>query len=93
MMESRDMRQGLRPAEGVCVLVGAETKKIHRNSEKGTDIGVRFVLFACLTSESHGLTRSRGRPLARVRKDGRDSVQAERGYQFAMGDRRSPQGV
>ena len=48
MMESRDMRQGLRPAEGVCVLVGAETKKIHRNSEKGTDIGVRFVLFACL---------------------------------------------
>ena len=27
MMESRDMRRGLRPAEGVCVLVGAETKK------------------------------------------------------------------
>ena len=63
MMEYRDMCRGLRP-EGVCVLVGAETKKkkTHRNSEKGTDIGMRFVLFACLASEGRGLTRSRGRP-------------------------------
>ena len=48
--------------EGVSVLVDAGTKNFHHNSEKGTGIGMCFVSFACLTSESNGLMRSRGRP-------------------------------
>ena len=57
--------------EGVCVLVGSGTKKFHRNSEKGTDIGMHFVIFTCLTSKSNGLTRSRGRPSGKGKGKGR----------------------
>ena len=69
--------------EGVCISVGGGTKKFHRNSEKGTDIGMHFVIFACLTSKSNGLTRSRGRPSGSGKGKGRwvgprwDSVQVE----------------
>ena len=46
----------------VSVLVDAGTNNFRRNSEKGIGIGMCFVSFACLTSESNGLTRSRARP-------------------------------